>query len=99
MRRTLQSLSFFRLRPRVRKHVGTEMALHVVAYNMKRVMKILGLGGLMEAGRRPSRLSDADYRDDDFRNLCRFSTASNDEALHALWRPAAEKRQGVIRRG
>jgi TolA-binding protein len=32
------------------KHVGvgTEMALHVLAYNMKRVMKILGVGGLME---------------------------------------------------
>jgi hypothetical protein len=31
------------------KHAGTEMALHVLAYNMKRVMKILGVGGLMEA--------------------------------------------------
>jgi hypothetical protein len=31
------------------KHVGTEMVLHVLAYNMKRVMKILGVGGLMEA--------------------------------------------------
>ena len=30
------------------EHVGTEMALHV-AYNMKRVMRILGVGGLMEA--------------------------------------------------
>ena len=30
-------------------HVGTEMALHVLAYNMKRVMRILGVGGLMEA--------------------------------------------------
>ena len=29
--------------------VATEMALHVLAYNMKRVMKILGVGGLMEA--------------------------------------------------
>ena len=28
------------------KHVGTEMALHVQAYNMKRVMSILGFGGL-----------------------------------------------------
>ena len=27
----------------------TEMALHVLAYNMKRVMSILGVGGLMEA--------------------------------------------------
>jgi transposase len=31
------------------KHVGTEMALHVLAYNMKRVMRILGVGGLMAA--------------------------------------------------
>ena len=31
------------------KHVGTDMALHVLAYNMKRVMRILGVGGLMEA--------------------------------------------------
>src|SRR5471032_277433 len=31
------------------KHVGTEMALHVLAYNMKRVMRILGVGGVMEA--------------------------------------------------
>jgi hypothetical protein len=31
------------------KHVSTEMALHVLAYNMKRVMRILGVGGLMEA--------------------------------------------------
>jgi hypothetical protein len=31
------------------KHVGTEMALHVLAYNMKRVMRILGVCGLMEA--------------------------------------------------
>jgi hypothetical protein len=29
--------------------VSTEMALHVLAYNMKRVMRILGVGGLMEA--------------------------------------------------
>jgi transposase len=31
------------------KHVSTEMALHVLAYNMKRVMRILGVGGLMQA--------------------------------------------------
>jgi hypothetical protein len=31
------------------KHVGTEMALHVLAYNMRRVMSILGVGGLIEA--------------------------------------------------
>ncbi len=29
------------------KNVRTEMALHVLAYNMKRVMLILGVGGLM----------------------------------------------------
>jgi hypothetical protein len=28
---------------------STEMALHVLAYNMKRVISILGVGGLMEA--------------------------------------------------
>jgi len=28
---------------------ATEMALHVLAYNMKRVMRILGVEGLMEA--------------------------------------------------
>lgn len=33
------------------KHVGTEMALHVLAYNMKRVMQILGNDGLIEAMR------------------------------------------------
>src|SRR6202795_4755461 len=31
------------------KHVRTEMALHVLAYNMKRVMSLLGVGGLMDA--------------------------------------------------
>jgi hypothetical protein len=31
------------------KHVGTEMALHVLAYNMKRVISILGVVGLIEA--------------------------------------------------
>jgi hypothetical protein len=31
--------------------VATEMALHVLAYNMKRVMRILGIGGLMAAMR------------------------------------------------
>ena len=30
-------------------HVSTEMSLHVLAYNLKRVMKILGIGPLMEA--------------------------------------------------
>ena len=31
--------------------VSTEMGLHVLAYNLKRVMKILGNGTLMEAMR------------------------------------------------
>ena len=31
------------------KNVSTEMALHVLAYNMKRVIQILGVGALMEA--------------------------------------------------
>jgi hypothetical protein len=31
------------------KNVSTEMALHVLAYNMKRLLRILGVGGLMEA--------------------------------------------------
>ena len=31
------------------KHVSTEMALHVLAYNMKRVTRILSVGGLTEA--------------------------------------------------
>ena len=30
-------------------HVSTEMSLHVLAYNLKRVMKILGIGPLMQA--------------------------------------------------
>jgi hypothetical protein len=29
--------------------VATEMALNVLAYNMKRVMAIAGVGGLLEA--------------------------------------------------
>ena len=33
------------------KHVGTEMALHVLAYNMTRVMAILGVPGLVRAMR------------------------------------------------
>ena len=43
---------------RTLKHVGAEMTLHILAYNMKRVMSILGVGGLMEAihaGDGPSR--------------------------------------------
>ena len=30
-------------------HVSTEMSLHVLAYNLKRVMKILGIGPLVQA--------------------------------------------------
>ncbi len=33
------------------KHVGTEMALHVLAYNLKRVMKIIGIAPLIAAMR------------------------------------------------
>jgi hypothetical protein len=33
------------------KHVGTEMALHVLAYNMTRVIAILGVPGLVKAMR------------------------------------------------
>ena len=33
------------------KKVSTEMSLHVLAYNLKRVIKILGTGALMEAMR------------------------------------------------
>lgn len=31
------------------KHVGTEMSLHVLAYNLRRVMNILGIAGMMQA--------------------------------------------------
>ncbi len=31
------------------KHVATEMALHVLAYNLKRVMAILGVRQLLRA--------------------------------------------------
>jgi hypothetical protein len=31
------------------KHVDTEIALHVLAYNMKLMMHMLGVAGLMEA--------------------------------------------------
>ena len=31
------------------KHVGTEMALHVLAYNLKRVMKVMGIAPLIAA--------------------------------------------------
>ena len=31
------------------KRVGTEMTLHVLAYNLKRVMKIMGIAPLIAA--------------------------------------------------
>jgi len=34
---------------KTRDRVSTEMSLHVLAYNLKRVTKILGIGVLMEA--------------------------------------------------
>lgn len=34
---------------RTLKRVGTEMSLHVLAYNMKRMIAILGAGPLMQA--------------------------------------------------
>jgi hypothetical protein len=34
---------------RTLKHVSTEMSLHILAYNMKRVMKLLGVNTLIEA--------------------------------------------------
>ncbi len=34
---------------RTLKRVGTEMALHVLAYNLKRVMNIMGIGPLIAA--------------------------------------------------
>jgi len=34
---------------RTLKHVGTEMALHVLAYNLKRVINIMGIRPLIAA--------------------------------------------------
>ncbi len=34
---------------RTLEHVSTEMSLHVLAYNMKRVMSIMGVMALMQA--------------------------------------------------
>ena len=31
------------------KHVSTEMSLHVLAYNLKRAMSVLGIGPLIQA--------------------------------------------------
>jgi hypothetical protein len=33
------------------KHVGTEMSLHVLAYNLRRVMKIMGISEMLKAMR------------------------------------------------
>jgi hypothetical protein len=33
------------------KHVGTEMSLHVLAYNLKRVMSVMGIAQMMQAMR------------------------------------------------
>lgn len=33
----------------IKTFVGTEMAQRILAYNMKRTMSILGVGGLIEA--------------------------------------------------
>ena len=41
---------------RTLKHVRTEMSLHVLAYNMKRVMQILGIGRLIKAIRKSLRV-------------------------------------------
>jgi hypothetical protein len=41
------------------EHVNTEMSLHVLAYNLKRVMKIMGIKGLIEAIRDWQSLDDA----------------------------------------
>ena len=38
------------------EHVGTEMSLHVLAYNLKRVIKLLGIARTMKA----MQLADAD---------------------------------------
>jgi hypothetical protein len=34
---------------RTLKHVSTEKSLHVLAYNLKRAMRILGIGPLIQA--------------------------------------------------
>jgi hypothetical protein len=34
---------------RTLNHVSTEMSLHVLAYNLKRAIRILGIAPLMEA--------------------------------------------------
>ncbi len=57
-KRTLQAFLFGTIKSwmgsthfqmRTLKRVGTEMALHVLAYNLKRVMNIMGAGPLIAA--------------------------------------------------
>jgi transposase len=42
-------MGYTHFQTRTLKKVGTEMALHVLAYNLKRVMKIIGIGPLIVA--------------------------------------------------
>ena len=62
--------------------VSTEMSLHVLAYNVKRVMKLLGIGGLIDAIR-----ASALYL---FSNRCHFSRLASvlrahfEKAIRAL---------------
>jgi transposase len=45
----LRRLRKYALLTRTLEKVRTEMSLHVLAYNMKRVIAILGVGALMQA--------------------------------------------------
>ena len=42
-------MGYTHFQTRTLKRVGTEMELHVLAYNLKRVMKIIGIGPLIQA--------------------------------------------------
>ena len=54
--------------------VATEMALNVLAYNMKRVMNILGVGGLLQAMRaRMARMRSKSVRANTLQDLLRCS--------------------------
>jgi len=47
---TLKSwMGYTHFQTRTLKRVSTEMSLHVLAYNMKRLMNMMGVGPLMEA--------------------------------------------------
>jgi transposase len=48
-RRLARDPGKMRIRCQTLKHVSTEMSLHVLAYNMKRAMNILGVASLIEA--------------------------------------------------